>query len=146
MTGTNSRLDEIQAAVLLIKLKRIEQWNALRNKHAAGYNKGLGDLPVQIPQTPRYAKHVFHLYSIRTEKRDLLAADLKKRGIGSGVYYPLPLHLQPCYKDLGYKKGDFPVSERTANEVLSLPMIAELSEKDRNAVISSIQEFFRRHL
>ncbi len=142
LIGTNSRLDEIQAAIILVKLKYIDRWNALRNKHAASYTKTLQNLPLQTPKIPAHTKHVFHLYSIATEKRDALAAHLTKAGIGSGTYYPLPLHLQPCYKNLGYKLGDFPVSERLASQALSLPMYAELSSRQVNAVISSVKDFF----
>ena len=140
--GNNSRLDEMQAAILLVKLKYIDRWNALRNQHADSYRKGLNGLPVQPPVTPRGSKHVYHLYSVATKKREALAMYLKKEGIGSGIYYPLPLHLQPCYKSLGYKRGDFPVSESVASKILSLPMYAELQTPDRNRVISTIQKFF----
>ena len=143
--GTNSRLDEIQAAVLLVKLKYIDRWNALRKKHAEAYNKAFQGLPLQTPQTPKGYTHVFHLYSIVTEKRDLLADYLKKEGIHTGVYYPLPLHLQPCYRSLGYKKGDLPVSEHAVSNILSLPMYPELSQKDREAVCRAIRKFFGRN-
>ena len=142
LIGTNSRLDEMQAAILLVKLKHIDKWNNSRNRHAALYNKGLAALPIQTPKTPKGTKHVFHLYSIVTKKRDALESCLKKAGIGSGVYYPLPLHLQPCYKGLGYKKGDFPISERVADQILSLPIYPELSKSDQERVVKALRAFF----
>ncbi len=142
LISTNSRLDEIQAAVLLVKLKYLHRWNALRNEYAVSYNKSLSDLPVQTPKIPKGYKHTFHLYSIVTKKRDALVSHLKKAGIGSGVYYPLPLHLQPCYRSLGYQRGDFPISERVARQIISLPMYPGLSAKAIQAVTQSMKEFF----
>ncbi len=140
--GINSRLDEIQAAALLVKLKYIERWNRLRRKHAADYDKKLKDLPVQTPLVPKGYEHVYHLYSILTDRREALLEFLIKKGIGAGVYYPLPLHLQPCFKELGYKKGDLPVTEALSERILSIPMYAELSEKSKDFVTASIREFF----
>ncbi|HTL70805.1 MAG TPA: DegT/DnrJ/EryC1/StrS family aminotransferase [Candidatus Eisenbacteria bacterium] len=140
--GINSRLDEMQAAVLGVKLGHIARWNALRRRHAADYDRGLRGLPLETPAVPAGMKHVYHLYSIQTDRRDELAAHLTSRGIGSGVYYPLPLHLQPCYRGLGYKAGDFPVCERVTSRVLSLPMFPEMSAGQKKAVISAVREFF----
>ena len=142
MVGINSRLDEIQAAVLLVKLKYIDRWNGLRQKHAALYDRGLAGLPVTTPACPKGATHIYHLYSVLTPERVRLAAFLKQRQIGSGVYYPLPLHLQPCYKQLGYHAGDLPVSERLSREVLSLPMYPELSSGAITKVIKTVKDFF----
>ncbi len=141
--GFNSRLDEIQAAVLQIKLKHIDTWNGRRAGNAAFYGKALRDLPLKLPVVPAGSLHTFHLYSVRTPRRDALARFLRSRGIGCGVYYPLPLHLQPCYRDLGYKRGDLPESERASKEVLSLPMYAELSKSALERVAQSLREFFR---
>ena len=141
--GTNSRLDEIQAAILLVKLKYVNQWNTARVRHAAQYEHGLRGLPVQTPQTPKGRKHVFHVYSIMTERRDKLAEYLKKAGIHTGIYYPLPLHLQPCYKNSGYKKGDFPESERAASRVLALPMYAELKSSAIDRIVKLILKFYK---
>ncbi len=140
--GDNSRLDEIQAAILLVKLKRIDEWNARRRRHAADYNEGLKGLPITTPYAPKDRKHVYHLYTILTPKRDALREYLKARDIGTGIYYPLPLHLQRCYKDLGYRKGDFPQTEKVTNHILSLPIYPELPEKAKDFVISNVRKFF----
>ena len=140
--GINSRLDEIQAAVLRVKLKYIDRWNSLRERHAENYRKGLDGLPVKTPMAPEGYHHTYHLYSIRTEKRDALADFLGQRGIGTGVYYPIPLHLQPCYQFLGYQKGDLPHAERLSSRILSLPMFPELLDEDISYVCASIREFF----
>ena len=144
VVGMNSRLDEIQAAILLVKMKYIDGWNALRQKHAEEYNEGLKGLPLKTPFVPKGYKHIYHLYSILTQKRDALMEFLLKNGVGAAVYYPLPLHLQACYKELGYRKGDFPVCERTAEQVLSLPMFPELTGEEKKYVISNIKDFFGR--
>lgn len=140
--GVNSRLDEIQAAVLLVKMKHIHQWNQTRRKLAQRYNDGLKGLPVNTPVTPHGYEHVYHLYSITADRRNELSIHLTKNNIGNGIYYPLPLHLQPCYKDLGYKKGDFPFSERAAERILSLPIYPELDENSVDRVIASVKEFY----
>ncbi len=142
VVGINSRLDEIQAAVILAKLKRIDGWNAARQKIAKRYEKGMKDLPLQLPEVPAGSSHIYHLYSVLTEKRDKLHEFLSAKGIGSGVYYPLPLHLQPCYRFLGYKSGDLPVCESAASSILSLPMFAEMTVRQTDRVIDSVREFF----
>ena len=147
--GINSRLDEIQAAVLLVKLKYIDGWNALRQKHAADYDRGLAGLPLKTPFVPgpasgeREYSHIYHLYSVLTPRRDALVEFLTKKKIGTWVYYPLPLHLQPCYEFLGYKKGDFPVSEQTASQILALPMYPELAQDALDIVVQSVRNFFK---
>ena len=140
----NSRLDEIQAAILLVKLKYIDKWNALRAEHAADYAKALKGLPLTLPSAAKGDTHIYHLYSILTEKRNELQEFLMKREIGCGVYYPLPMHLQPCYKELGYKKGDFPHCERVVERILSLPMYPELTKKSKSLVIHAIGDFFKK--
>lgn len=140
--GINSRLDEIQAAVVRAKLPFLESWNKKRALNAAVYNEAFADLPLKTPVTPKGHTHIFHLYTLRSKKRDALAKVLGENGVGSGVYYPLPLHLQPCFKELGYRKGDMPVAEELAGEVLSLPMYAELSDEHINFVIESVRNFF----
>ena len=140
--GINSRLDEIQAAVLLVKLKYLDRWNRQRRQHALFYNKAFADLPVRLPQDLPGAHSIYHLYSLVTERRDALSAYLTKHGISNSVYYPLPLHLQPCYRSLGHRKKDFPISERTANSILSLPLYAELPHDDRARVVRVVREFF----
>jgi hypothetical protein len=140
--GTNSRLDEMQAAVLSVKLKFIHRWNRMRNQVAGRYAKGLAGLPLKTPHVPKGYEHVYHLYSILTESRDELAEYLAGNGIGAGVYYPLPLHLQPCFSDLGYQEGSLPVAEELSRSVLSLPMYPELSQKAQDVVIAAIRKFF----
>ncbi len=140
--GINSRLDEIQAAVILAKLKRIDGWNAARQKIAKRYAKGLAGLPLKLPAAPAGMEPIHHLYTVRTEKRDRLHEFLTQKDVGSGVYYPLPLHLQPCYRFLDYKPGDMPVSEAACKTALSLPMFAEMTLKQADHVIASVREFF----
>lgn len=141
--GINSRLDEIQAAVILTKLKYIDEWNASRQSLARHYNEGLKELPLQTPQISPKAVSTFHIYSILSDQRDALNAHLSKSGIGTGIYYPLPLHLQPCYASLGYKKGDFPVSESVASRILALPMYPELTTQSMDRVIQAIKAFYQ---
>jgi len=143
VVGLNSRLDEIQAAVLRIKLRRVDVWNRARQRHAADYNRALKGLPLALPVTPAGEGHVFHLYSVLSEARDALMAFLHKKGVGAGVYYPLPLHLQPCYRSLGHKKGDFPVSEDVARRILSLPMCAELTAAEKARVTGALRTFYK---
>lgn len=140
--GINSRLDELQAAVVSVKMKYIDEWNASRQKSAAEYTQGLAGLPIQCPVCPKGYVHTYHLYSIVTNRRDELSKHLTREGVGNAVYYPLPLHRQPCYLDLGYKDGDLPVSERLSREILSLPMFPELKEADLRRVIGAIRSFF----
>jgi len=144
--GYNSRLDEIQAAILRVKLKRLDEQNKLRQKNAWIYNELLKDVgEIITPFEAEYAKHVYHLYVIRTEKRDELQEYLKSKGIGTGLHYPIPLHLQKAYEYLGYKEGDFPVAEECAKYIISLPMFPELTREEIEKVVSEIKRFFARH-
>ena len=147
--GWNSRLDAIQAAILRVKLPHIEQWNTQRRERAATYerlitkaglsaNKG----PVQPLRTSPNAYHVFHQYVIRAHRRDELRTFLSERGIGTEIYYPLPLHLQPSLSYLGYGEGDLPESELAAREVLALPMFPELTSQEQEWIVESIAEFY----
>lgn len=141
--GINSRLDELQAGFLSIKLKYIDNWTRERQAIASTYNqllKGLND--VVIPETAAGATHVYHLYVIRTSKRDALQQHLTAQGIGTLIHYPLPPHLQEAYKDLNFKKGDFPLAEAIAETCLSLPMYPGLSAEEINKVCDSIKAFF----
>jgi dTDP-4-amino-4,6-dideoxygalactose transaminase len=141
--GWNSRLDEIQAAILRVKLRYLRQWESARRAHAALYAKLLSPIrSVKIPQTPEGCEHVFHQYTIRVPRRNELQNFLSDRKIGNAVYYPIPLHLQPIYASLGHRPGSFPESERAANEVLSLPMFPELQPEQIHRVAESIIEFF----
>jgi dTDP-4-amino-4,6-dideoxygalactose transaminase len=125
--GWNSRLDAIQAAVLSAKLKRLDEWNARRRRAAALYREALADLPLDLPIEPDYAEHVYHLFVVRATDRESLRKELSVRGIGVGLHYPIPLHLQEAYDYLGLKEGTFPNTERSASTLLSLPMHPALS-------------------
>lgn len=136
MVGTNSRLDALQAAVLRVKLGHLDGWTAARRENACRYEGMLAD--VEGVRTPPVAEGNFHIYNqftIRAERRDALRDHLTQRGIGSGVYYPVPLHVQECFAPLGYARGDLPVTEALCDEVLSLPIFPELGE-DRLAVVA----------
>jgi dTDP-4-amino-4,6-dideoxygalactose transaminase len=142
--GWNSRLDEIQAAILRVKLRHLSNWQRARQSHAAEYNRLFSQIPdVMPPLALEGFEHVYHQYTIRIEQRDALHKFLKERKIGSTVYYPYPLHLQPLYSALGHKAGDFPHSERAAQEVLSLPMYPELRKEQMARVVETITEFLK---
>lgn len=140
--GRNSRLDNLQAAILRVKLKRLAKWNAERLANAKLYNKYLEKVPVITPKIFLNYKHIFHLYVIRAKNRNELAKYLSSKGIVTVMHYPIPIHLQPAYKDLGYKLGDFPVTEKLANEILSLPMYPELKEEEIKYICQQIDSFY----
>lgn len=148
--GWNTRMDAIQAAVLRVKLKYIDEWNAQRRERAAEYTRLLsaaglssGRSPVvRTPSTAAKAHHVFHQYVIRAQRRDDLREFLANRKIASEIYYPIPLHFQPCFAYLGYLEGDFPEAERASREVLALPMFPELTGDEQKWVVESIAEFY----
>ncbi len=143
--GHNCRLDEIQAAILRVKLLRLEAWTASRQRLAALYNEGLSGLPLKLPPLgSKTTRPVFHLYTVRSDRRDALAEDLRRHGIGTGVYYPTPVHLQPAYAVSGVKAAALPVSEEASREVLSLPMYAELSTSDAGRVVETVRRFFKK--
>lgn len=146
--GANSRLDEIQAAILRIKLKRLDSWSAGREKNAKRYDSLFAKANIKgVLDTPKISEgcvSVYNQYVIRVKKRDELRAYLSAAGIGSEVYYPLPLHLQKCFKGLGYKKGAFPVSEKAAKEVLALPIYPELSPAAIKHVVETIAGFYNK--
>ncbi|MGB9589794.1 MAG: DegT/DnrJ/EryC1/StrS family aminotransferase [candidate division WOR-3 bacterium] len=141
--GYNSRLDEIQAAVLRVRLPHLDTWNARRREIASIYNAELAGL-VETPFVEPGCEHTYHQYTIIADRRDELSAFLKERGIGSAIHYPLPLHLQPAFAYLGYKPGDFPVSESMAKRVISLPVFPELSDQEVLEVARAIKEFYSR--
>jgi len=144
MEGFNSRMDGIQAAVLDVKLKHLEQWTEMRRKNAKLYNDLLQDVDgITMPIEHEKAKHVYHLYVIRAKERDKLLEYLKSKGISPGVHYPIPLHLQPAYKYLNHKEGNFPVAEKCSREILSLPMFPELTEEQISYVCEKIKEFMQ---
>jgi len=139
--GYNRRLDTLQAAVLRIKLCHLDTWNDARRRHAKLYHRLLAGSEVVTPTEASYADPVWHLYVIRAAHRDALAKHLSNLGIASGMHYPIPIHLQPAYRNLGYKKGDFPVSEQYAEQILSLPLYPELAPSDVEYVAENIQNF-----
>lgn len=143
--GYNSRLDTLQAAVLLAKLPHLEGWSGKRRDHARYYDQALATVPgVRTPVVRAENESIFNQYTIRVERRDDLAAHLKKKGIGTKVYYPLPLHLQPCFAYLGYRAGSFPESERAAAEVISLPIFPELTPAQLDETVAAIRSFYGR--
>ena len=127
--GFNSRLDEMQAAILRVKLRHLEEFNEERKEIAKIYLDELQDNNLILPYVPEWAEPVWHQFVIRSKKRDKLQEYLKSKGIGTLIHYPLPIHLQEAYKHLGYKKGDFPIAEKIANEILSLPMWVGLKKE-----------------
>jgi len=140
--GWNSRLDEIQAAILRVKLRHLPGWQLARQGHAAEYSKLLLGIPgIAPPLVPENYEHVFHQYTIRVERRDALQQALAERKIGSAVYYPVPLHLQPLYAFSGHKEGDFPHAERAAKEAISLPMYPELRPEQIARIATTVAEF-----
>src|SRR5579859_84967 len=142
--GWNSRLDEIQAAILRVKLRHLAEWQRARRSNAAEYTRLLEQVPgIMPPHEPEGCEHVYHQYTIRCERRDALQQHLATRKIGSTVYYPYPLHLQPLYAHLGHKLGDFPHAERAAREVLSLPMFPELRKNQIARAVEAISEFVK---
>jgi dTDP-4-amino-4,6-dideoxygalactose transaminase len=142
--GFNSRLDSLQAAVLRAKLPYLAQWSAQRRTHAAYYTEAFRWLAphVEPPVVSPENESIFNQYTIRCERRDALQAHLTARKIGTSIYYPLPLHLQPCFAYLGYREGQLPNAERAAREVLSLPVYPELSTAQQDEVIGAIREFY----
>jgi dTDP-4-amino-4,6-dideoxygalactose transaminase len=140
--GYNSRLDALQAAILGVKLDHLEDWNAARRQIAQRYDGLLHDLPVTTPYASPDRLHVYHQYTVRTARRDELAAHLKEREVGNMVYYPLPLHRQGLYLELGYAEGSLPESERASREVLSLPVYPELTKAQQIEVVAAIEEFY----
>jgi dTDP-3-amino-3,4,6-trideoxy-alpha-D-glucose transaminase len=143
LKGLNSRLDELQAAILRVKLRHLEEWNERRRLLARLYNERLAGSGVIIPHEPEDAAHVYHLYVVRHPRRDELQAFLREQGIGSLIHYPVPVHLQPAYRDLGHQAGAFPSAEAAAREVLSLPLYPELCEEEAAMVADTVIAFTR---
>jgi dTDP-4-amino-4,6-dideoxygalactose transaminase len=138
LKGYNFRLEGIQGAVLRVKLKYLEKWTEARRTAAASYNELLADTGVPTPTAMSYARHVYHVYAIRTQNRSQWQDALNAKGIQTGIHYPIPVHLLPAYSDLGYSEGDFPNAESAANEVLSLPMFPELTRAQCEEVCEAI--------
>ncbi len=150
LVGLNSRLDELQAAVLRVKLPHLDTWNQKRAERAERYGRLLEETGlvaeglVTPPRVAPYAtRHIYHQYTIRARHRDALVEHLKAHGVGVAIYYPVPLHLQNCFRHLGYREGDLPVSEQAAREVLSLPIYPELTDEQQDYVVEVIQRFYR---
>jgi len=142
--GTNSRLDSLQAAVLLAKLPHLPAWNEARKRNAARYTAAFSGHPeICPPHVDPANDHIFHQYTIQVPRRDELQAYLKSKGIGQAVYYPLALHLQPCFAHLNYHRGSLPVTEAAMDSVLSLPIYPELTREQQDAVIEAVQSFYR---
>jgi len=153
MIGCNSRLDALQAAVLSVKLKYLGTWTEKRRKNTEFYNTlfadsglrtsdcGLQTADIVLPHVADHNYHIYNQYTIRVKERDNLQAHLKTRGIGTALYYPLPLHLQECYAHLGYKEGDLPESEKASRETISIPVYPELTEEQQRYIVKAIQEF-----
>ena len=140
MIGFNSRLDELQAAVLRVKLRHLDGWNARRREVAVTYRSLLADSGIALPWEAPYAKHVYHLYIVRVKERHAVQEHLRTLGIASGIYYPLPLHLVEAYRHLGYAPGTFPEAERAAQETLAIPLYPEMEDDEIEAVAAGVKE------
>jgi dTDP-4-amino-4,6-dideoxygalactose transaminase len=141
IVGYNRRLDTLQAAVLRVKLRHLDEWNEARRRHAHLYDRLLKDTSVVPPFNPEYSEHVYHLYVVQSERRDELREWLGSKGIATGIHYPVPIHLQPAYAHLGHSRGDFPVAEAYARQTLSLPMFPELTREQIEYVAGAIHQF-----
>ena len=139
IAGYNYRMDEIQSAILNVKLDHIERWTEIRQSLAQHYDELLPELALARPRPPKHSRHVYHVYSVRLQRRDDALAILRDAGIGAGIHYPIPVHLQKAYAELGYRAGDLPVTESLANEFLSLPIYPELLPDRAAAVVSTLR-------
>lgn len=140
--GINSRLDELQAAILSVKLQHLDAWNEKRLKIANYYTANLRDLPISTPIETGYGRHVYHLYVIQEQRRDLLQQQLTDHGVQTLIHYPVPVHMQTAYADLGHKVGSLPMSESVSNRILSLPIYPQLSDHEVEFVVAGIRRFF----
>jgi dTDP-4-amino-4,6-dideoxygalactose transaminase len=139
LPGFNYRMEGFQGAILRVKLRHLEAWTEARRAHGKLYDQLLsGNTTVRAPEAMSWARHVYHVYAVRSGQRDQLQTKLQAQGVQTGIHYPIPVHLQPAYANLGYKIGDFPQAEQAANEVLSLPMFAELTDAQIGAVVAAI--------
>jgi dTDP-4-amino-4,6-dideoxygalactose transaminase len=143
LKGHNSRLDEIQAAILRVKLRYLDQWNEERRSKAELYTKMLSPLGVDCPSERKEVRHVYHLYAIKTRKRDALQAFLKKRRVETLIHYPVPIPLEKAYQELGYRRGDFPLAYQWSREVLSLPFFPGMKESEMEEVAEGVRRFFK---
>lgn len=140
--GFNSRLDELQAAILRVKLPHLDKWNARRAEIAQRYTAGLAGLPLTFPTTAKDNTHIFHVYALLLERRDELQKHLADNGVPTIIYYPQPLHQQKLYENLGFKLGDFPIAEEISRKILPLPMYPELTDEQVDYVVATIRKFF----
>lgn len=141
--GYNYRLEEIQAAILRVKLKHLDKWIEMRRKNARMYNELLEGCDAVTPVEKDYNKHVYHLYVVKVKNRQKIIEHLNSKGIQTAIHYPVPIHLQEAYSNLGYKNGSFPIAEKCVDEILSLPMYPELKEEEISFVAQSIKNFFK---
>ncbi len=144
IVGYNFRLETLQAAVLAVKLRHLESWTRLRRRHAAQYHELLKTSSLVLPRELEYARHVYHLYVVQSDRRDELQRKLAAAGVQTGIHYPVPIHLQPAYSSLGYRAGDFPETEKQSQRVLSLPMFAELTDVQINLVAEALKQLEAR--
>ncbi|HSV32922.1 MAG TPA: DegT/DnrJ/EryC1/StrS family aminotransferase [Pyrinomonadaceae bacterium] len=144
LVGYNFRLETLQAAVLAVKLRHLESWTRLRRRHAAQYHELLKTGSLVLPRELEYARHVYHLYVVQSDRRDELQRKLAAAGVQTGIHYPVPIHLQPAYSSLGYRAGDFPETEKQSQHVLSLPMFAELTDEQINLVAETLNQLEAR--
>jgi dTDP-4-amino-4,6-dideoxygalactose transaminase len=142
LKGHNSRLDEIQAALLRVKLKYLDQWNEERRRKAKLYTKMLSPLGLVCPSERKGVRHVYHLYTIETGKRDALQAFLEKKGIETLIHYPIPIPLEKAYQEMGYRRGDFPLTDQWSRKILSLPFSPEIGEREMEKVAEGVRRFF----
>ena len=146
LEGYNGLMDAIQAGLLSVKLRHLAEWNAARRDHAAEYNRLLAEnADITLPRQPSNSRAVYHLYVICTKDREGMMSHLKKAGIGTAIHYPIPLHLQKAYASLKYSKGDFPITELVAPEILSLPMFPQLTEQQQARVAAEVLAFTSLH-
>lgn len=141
--GYNSRLDEMQAAILRIKLRHLKDWNEKRRQHSYRYNELLKDTPLKTPVELEDIYSVYHLYILQSEERENLLSHLKENGVSTGIYYPVPLHLQNVYKDLGYKEGDLPNAEYTSKRTFALPLYPEMTKEQQDYIVEKVKEFYK---
>ncbi|MSS44459.1 DegT/DnrJ/EryC1/StrS family aminotransferase, partial [Anaerosalibacter bizertensis] len=141
LIGYNSRLDEVQAAILRIKLPLLDEWNEKRRENAKFYNQQLSNTELVTPNEDDYVKHVYHMYILQSEKREELVEFLKENGIATGIYYPVPIHLQKAYTDLGYKEGSLPNAEYLSERTFAIPMFAELTDEEKEYIVKNLKKF-----
>jgi len=145
LEGYNGRLDAIQAGILLVKLNHLAKWNSQRRERAAEYKQALAPITnyLIVPYEPSWSRAVYHLYVVRVEDREGFMAHLKSKGVGTAIHYPIPLHLQNAYSSLGYVAGDYPVSEKIADRIVSLPMFPQMTDRQQARAIEEIVNFVR---